>query len=593
MAQYQSIINSNKVYHTPQAPINSGGEGYIYPVNGDSTKVIKIYNDQSVSHEVERKLRVMNTSKLNPTLLKYLAWPIDLVSLNGKFVGFVMPKLSQTIELSQLYRYPPDPKLKISLHQKLLVSQNICFVIHGVHQAGYVFGDFNPKNIGINSQNGYVSFFDTDSFHVYDKINGITYRCKVGFDGYVAPELLEKLEKNRTDYSTQQLPTYTVQTDYFALAVHIFRLIFNGYSPYNGIPTSRGSSTRAAGVGHKPVLDDQYVFKQGFKPPPALPSSSIVPSSMQNLLYQAFVKGRQNPDVRPGPNEWHGAIEELINNLKQCKKDLSHQYYNRLSKCPYCEADERYEIALNQAMNPTIKTSTMGGQKAFKTPLVVPPPKPQHGVKTTQSPVSKPVPVKSSGEKFKRFVRRALFLYLLFNVFSTFILKINLGPFDLIYALFGPIIKTSTSRQTSTSRPTSTSRSTEAYSESEPHIEEPEEESKTMVYSCSGSLPQEFYIGQKVVVVTEQDRLRVRKSPGTNSEDKFRIYTGTVITLIGGPDCSPGASWWKVRVDSGERVYNPYSGKNYYLSSDETGWVLGGANDGNPYGDSDHIRPYR
>lgn len=76
----------------------------------------------------------------------------------------------------------------------MIIAQNICAVIDAVHRAGFVFGDFNPANIGVDMNTGHVAFWDTDSYHIYDKATGTTYRCKVCLDGYVAPELLAKFK---------------------------------------------------------------------------------------------------------------------------------------------------------------------------------------------------------------------------------------------------------------------------------------------------------------------------------------------------------------------------------------------------------------
>ena len=69
---------------------------------------------------------------------------------SGAFCGFIMKKLDTTNELRELYKYPPREFEGITLKHKLVIAQNICAVIAGVHRAGYVFGDFNPMNIGVN-----------------------------------------------------------------------------------------------------------------------------------------------------------------------------------------------------------------------------------------------------------------------------------------------------------------------------------------------------------------------------------------------------------------------------------------------------------
>jgi len=41
----------------------------------------------------------------------------------------------------------------------------------------------------------------------------------------------------------------------------------------------------------------------------------------------------------------------------------------------------------------------------------------------------------------------------------------------------------------------------------------------------------------------------------------------------------------------GTEVYDPFNNRNYFLEQDSEGWVLGGADDWNYNGLSDHIQP--
>jgi len=112
-----------------------------------------------------------------------------------------------------------------------------------------------------------------------------------------------------------------------------------------------------------------------------------------------------------------------------------------------------------------------------------------------------------------------------------------------------------------------------------------------VLYSCEGSIPQEFRINSRAIVTTEQDRLIVRSSPDTDYGQLFRIYTGTIVTVLSGPECSGKSSWWYVRIEKGTEVYDPFNNRNYFLEQDSEGWVLGGADDWNYNGLSDHIQP--
>ena len=149
-------------YNLSSTPLGSGGEGDVYSVSG-MDYVAKIYKAGCITGELEEKLRIMIGNPPNASVLTQVAWPLDIVYDGDQCLGFIMPKLSINAELGEVYKYPSV--LPISTHQKINIAQNICVVISEVHKAGYVFGDFNPRNIGLDVNTGLVSFLDTDTYY--------------------------------------------------------------------------------------------------------------------------------------------------------------------------------------------------------------------------------------------------------------------------------------------------------------------------------------------------------------------------------------------------------------------------------------------
>lgn len=367
--EYRGLKNC---YSLRLTPIGQGGEGDVYAVENAPNYVAKVYHKDKISKTLEEKLRTMLQSPPSQDVLAQVAWPLDLLyDETENFCGFVMPKLKATSELLTIYPYPP--KLNISLSQKLIIAQNICAVIAEVHESGYVFGDFNPRNIGVDLSTGRVAFFDTDSYHIFDPLSGKTYRCAVCLDGYVAPELLKKCEGYTTDaYLNAQLPTFTKETDNFALSIHIFKLLMNGYTPFNGImeDASRSSSTASPGVGNVAVKRDSYCFKAGNKPQAvAVPPFDTLPQEIVVLFTRAFVLGKTTPTERPSASEWYEALSRYESCLKTCSKNKTHQYWNKLRVCPWCEADARYHASINKPQHPPTLV-----QKSFSDPIVQAPP---------------------------------------------------------------------------------------------------------------------------------------------------------------------------------------------------------------------------
>ena len=350
-------------YSLPAVPMKVGGEGSVFAINGNPSLLAKIYHPNVLDQELEEKLKTMYNNPPAQDVLSQIAWPIDILyDDNRNFSGFLMRKLKVTHELKDIYEYPPTELKSVTLQHKLIIAQNICLVISAVHKAGYVFGDFNPMNIGVNINNGTVAFFDADTYHFKDSRTGRMYRCKAGCPGYVAPELIAACRKysafhpwDNESYAHAPLPTFTVETDNFALAVHIFKLLMNGYTPYNGIPEASSVSLASPGQGDVAVERNNYCFAPGKKPlSAAMPELSSLPPDVQALLSRAFEVGYGTPSARPSAEDWKLALYSFEQKLKQCPNNSNHLFYNKLSACPYCAADLRYEQEMQLASAPPL-----------------------------------------------------------------------------------------------------------------------------------------------------------------------------------------------------------------------------------------------
>ena len=329
-------------YQLESSVLAEGGEGKIFHVHGQvDKKVAKIYAEPTK----DREEKLLHMVKHPP--IKYVAWPLDVIyNEHRQFCGFIMDKLSFNVGLDEIYEYQQSPSLgSVSNVLKIGIAKNISTVINNVHKKGYVFGDFNPRNIGVDKDTGFVSFLDTDSYHINND-----YRCIVCAPGYVAPELLYAVRKhiaaNPDDktmiYAKMSGTTFTRETDNFALAVHIFKLLMNGFSPYGGIPNAPTRSRPAPGPGDAEVLFDTYCFKDGYKPrqKAAIPRLESFPQEIADLFTRAFIHGRNNPKQRPSAIEWLEALKQYEKELVSCRNYTKlHQYHRKNGVCPYCEAD--------------------------------------------------------------------------------------------------------------------------------------------------------------------------------------------------------------------------------------------------------------
>lgn len=359
-------------YSLDSSPIKSGGEGNIYAVLGNQSKFAKIYHPNVLDSELEAKLCTMYRNPPAQEVLTQIAWPVDvLYDSRRQFCGFLMNKLNTTHELGEIYKYPPNELAGVTLAHKLIIAQNICSVISAVHSAGYVFGDFNPMNIGVNINDGTVAFFDADTYHFKDIASGHTHRCRACCPGYVAPELIANCKRFsaahpevKDVYANAPLPTFSLETDNFALSIHIFKLIMNGYTPYNGIPENSPVSQASPGVGDRAVERNNYCFSPGNKPmAAAMPEYSSLPKYIQTLFSRSFIDGYATPTARPSADEWIIALSQFEQDLTQCRLNTNHFYYKKHPVCPYCAADQRYENELSGVRS---TNSIATGQKSLQ-----------------------------------------------------------------------------------------------------------------------------------------------------------------------------------------------------------------------------------
>ena len=313
-------------YSIDSKPFSSGSASSIYRISNNRDLVTKVYSPEFAAEECYEKLVLMIEN--NPKS-ESLAWPIDiLINKNDSFTGYVMPMIEADKTLDEIYAFKEIPEF--NLQQKIALGVNICVVLEEVHKSGYVVGDFNSGNIGVNSKNGHPVFFDVDSFNVdNERINGKVYRTY---------KYLKEL------FSTPKYSCISVWSDYFALAVHIFRLLFNGFHPYSGISNTGGGSSKEIATGDTTLKNDQYCFRDGYEPASLLvPPLNSVPKEIGVLFKRAFIDGESNPQKRPDPSEWTKALLSYKEKLRNCNDNNSHYYYSNLPNCVWCEADYRHK----------------------------------------------------------------------------------------------------------------------------------------------------------------------------------------------------------------------------------------------------------
>jgi hypothetical protein len=376
-----------------------GGEGIIYKLAEPPGQVLKHYLPKVLAGKgpmLAAKIHAMvSNPPEDPTVhLRHcsLAWPLSaVVDTAGAFAGYVMPAIDResSVELHMVSN-PSDRKRSqkappwlrgFTWEYLLRVATNLASATQALHDAGYVIGDFNERNVLVR-KNALVSLVDCDSMQVPNP-GGEPFLCSVYRQEFTAPELLlvNKSQQARTR-----------ESDRFPLAVHIYQLLMEGRHPFAGVWHGSGDKPelhKLATQGLFVQLGDRRLAPQAGTPP-----FGIFTRDIQQLFTRAFVNGATDPSARPDGLEWHRHLQRLAHTLVTCQHVEAHRYPRHLgTACPWCKLDKGSQVA------------TAPRPSQVPLPPAVSPPWPQHAVSpalhpyqaANQYPTAPPAPTWNPG----------------------------------------------------------------------------------------------------------------------------------------------------------------------------------------------------
>lgn len=327
---------------TLTSEIGKGGEAKVYEVAQHPNLVAKIYHKPTKKRESKlRAMLVESPQQLDNRIT--MAWPMALLYDEAKFVGYTMPKVSDSVSIFNVYNPIMRRSLTYPFNWQAIhrTAYNLTLALDNIHIAGHIVGDINESNILVNS-NALVTLIDTDSFQIKGQDKQI-YRCAVGKPEYTPPEL-HGVQLHQTNQ--------TIEHDLFRLSILLFQLLMNGFHPFTGIiPTTKS-------IGRV----DLYAIRQGIfpfisqansSPPPHAPPFSILHPNLQATFCRCFVDGHQKPELRPTTKEWLNVLKISEQNLRQCSTNQHHIYTNHLNECPWCPPKPKTQEQLH--INPIYK----------------------------------------------------------------------------------------------------------------------------------------------------------------------------------------------------------------------------------------------
>ncbi|MGF1492687.1 MAG: DNA-binding protein [Microcoleaceae cyanobacterium] len=329
----QRQFNGQQIILDTSHMIGSGGEGRIFPVEGDDSLVAKIYH--KLTDEDADKLTVMYNhppASINAIPgFPSIAWPVDLVRSTDqrrRIVGFLMPRVHQALPIHTFYT-PKTRRERKPLFNYLYLhrtARNLAASVADLHASGYVIGDVNESNILV-TDTALVTLVDTDSFQVRDPDTEVLYRCPVGKPEFTPPEL-QGLTFRNLDRTPEQ--------DCFGLAVLIFQLLMEGTHPFSGVYQDRGDPPSIEGR----IKSGHFVYGQQrvpYKPMPLAPNFEILSPDLQDLFVQCFEVGHRDSSARPAARDWLVALKQAESALVTCETYSQHRYGDHLDTCPWCD----------------------------------------------------------------------------------------------------------------------------------------------------------------------------------------------------------------------------------------------------------------
>ena len=289
-----------------------GGEATIYEY--DSKRVIKVFKPNV---DLARKKEKVNYFiSIKDQLPKNVIGPEEVVTVQGKFVGYAMRKLVDVEDLHMLTK----PKYLTAAH---LSNQDVLQIITDLgkdlgklHSTGIIVGDVSDYNFQINGKSDY--FIDVDSW---------------GIEGKYTPDAYTELFTCPDSYSSSGSINFSMENENYNFAILAFNMLtrihpFGGtYLPDKNLSTIERMKRKISIVGK---------HKGDIKIPKIIGSWKWMSPQLEKDFIEIFEQGKKI-DITAD-------LQELLKNMKYCSiHDI--YYYSKFNECPLCNENAKVKTA--------------------------------------------------------------------------------------------------------------------------------------------------------------------------------------------------------------------------------------------------------
>jgi DNA-binding helix-hairpin-helix protein with protein kinase domain len=287
--------------------IEAGREGAVY-ASSQGELALKLFANEENDYLRQKREKVY--AMLADRFLSYFVderrdpdfmWPLFTVheeQHSDSFVGFGMRRLIDYFPLDVLLSSTDQRSAAVDQRQRALISAYLFHLFTRCHLKDVIVGDVKPDNIYIHSTAQHVALVDCDSFQL--SLNGVEYTSDVGTRDYSSPRLIQACKAQGADHGFIGVKRHPGD-DVFALAIICFRLLMNGYHPFQ--TTQSGKMPRSI---YENIQDRVFPYASGASNPPKkapIARYNSLPTDIKLLFEATFQRGEYIPARR-----WRDAL---------------------------------------------------------------------------------------------------------------------------------------------------------------------------------------------------------------------------------------------------------------------------------------------
>lgn len=283
--------------------LNDGGEAIIYEY--DDKTVIKAFRPDVDLAKKEEKVRYFISIKSQ--LPKNVIGPEGIVTVRGKFAGYVMRKLKDAEDIHMLTKPKYLTAAHLSNKDVLQIVTDIGTDLGKLHSKGILVGDVSSQNFQICGKLDY--FIDVDSW---------------GVEGKYSPDAYTELFTCPDSYSSNGTIKFSGDNENYNFAVLAFNILTRIH-PFGGIYFHDKNASIAERMKKK--ISIIGVHKADIKIPKIIGSWKWMSPQLEKHFLEIFEKGKKT-DITPD-------LEELLKNMTLCQTHDIY-YYSKFNECPLC-----------------------------------------------------------------------------------------------------------------------------------------------------------------------------------------------------------------------------------------------------------------